>query len=65
MRFTILFRDGAAVADETADAQDITDIARLLEAKAQGENHLTVGLAGGRRRTVADIRSIELEAEWP
>lgn len=64
MRFTILFRDGSAVCDETGDSQDITEIARPLEAKATGRDDLTVGLAGGRQRTVADIRSIELEAEW-
>lgn len=64
MRFTILFRDGSAVDDQAADAQDITEIASLLEAKANGRDHLTVGLAGGRLRTVADIRSIELEAVW-
>lgn len=64
MSFTIRFHDGVEISDQSTTACDMSRIADLLEAKAQGRNDLTITKDGDPARTVEDISFIKVEAEW-
>jgi hypothetical protein len=64
MSFTIRFHDGEQIAESATTADDMTRLAQLLEAKAQGRDDLTITKDNDPARTVADIQSIKVKAEW-
>jgi hypothetical protein len=59
----VKFHNGVMDGDGS-DPEALMELARLLEAKAAGVKHLTIGVEGGGIKTVADIRSISISAEW-
>jgi hypothetical protein len=62
MKFTILFHDGNRIEDEAHDRAGIAQILDLQRAREAGHDFLGVGVVGGRRYTVGDIKSVEIEA---
>lgn len=56
--------DTGVMTGDGSDAESLIVLARLLEAKAAGVLHQGIELEGGRTKTVADIRSIRIEAEF-
>jgi hypothetical protein len=56
--------DFGVMTGDGSDAEMLVEWARPLEAKAAGVRHLGIGIEGGRTKTVADIGSIRIEAQF-
>lgn len=59
----IRFDSGTVTGDDWT-APGLAELGRLLTAKAEGRDDEVIGLQGGRTRTVGDIRSIRIEAQF-
>lgn len=66
MRFDmeIQFNSGVMTGDGDDDAAMLIELGRLLVAKAGGLDDELIGIEGGRTKTVGDIRSIRIEAQF-